>query len=237
MHAVRHAADDEPPHVVVPVETRRPELEPHGGVVARGRDGGQQRLEQGLEGAAGLVEAAAGGAPPGVRVEDGEVELALLGVEVDEEVVDLVEDLGRAGVRAVDLVDDHHRREPRLQRLLEDEPGLGQRPLGGVDQEEDAVDQRQRPLDLAPEVRVPGGVHDVDLDAAIGDRGVLRHDRDALLALEVDRVHDPLGHRLVRAEDAALPEHGVDQRRLAVVDVGDDGDVAEVRPDLHVPSV
>ena len=33
---------------------------------------------------------------------------------------------------------------------------------------------------------------------------------------------------LVVAEDAALPEHGVHERGLAVVDVGDDGDVAQV---------
>ena len=33
---------------------------------------------------------------------------------------------------------------------------------------------------------------------------------------------------LVGAEDAALVQHGVDQRGLAVVDVGDDGDVADV---------
>ncbi len=34
-------------------------------------------------------------------------------------------------------------------------------------------------------------------------------------------------HLLVGAEDAALAEQGVDERRLAVVDVGDDGDVAQ----------
>ena len=33
---------------------------------------------------------------------------------------------------------------------------------------------------------------------------------------------------LVRAERAGLPQHGVDEGGLAVVDVGDDGDVAEV---------
>ena len=36
---------------------------------------------------------------------------------------------------------------------------------------------------------------------------------------------------LVLAEDAGLPEHRVDERRLAVVDVGDDGDVADVVAD------
>ena len=64
--------------------------------------------------------------------------------------------------------------------------------------------------------------------AAEPDRRVLGEDRDALLALEVDRVHHALGDVLVLAERAGLPEHRVDERRLAVVDVGDDGDVAEV---------
>ena len=59
-------------------------------------------------------------------------------------------------------------------------------------------------------------------------RRVLGEDRDALLALEVHRVHDALGDVLVGAEGAGLPEHGVDERRLAVVDVRDDRDVAEV---------
>ena len=181
----------------------------------------------------GLVQARGGRAAAGVRVDHREVQLALVGVEVDEQVVDLVQDLDRAGVRPVDLVDHDHRREPGLEGLPQHEAGLGQRALGGVDQEEDAVDQRQGALDLAPEVGVAGRVHDVDLHPAIRDRGVLRHDRDALLALEVDRVHDPLGDGLVRAEDAALPEHRVDQGGLAVVDVGDDGDVPEVRPGLH----
>ena len=60
------------------------------------------------------------------------------------------------------------------------------------------------------------------------DRRVLGEDRDPLLALEVGRVHDPLGDVLVLAERAGLPEHRVDERRLAVVDVGDDRDVPEV---------
>src|SRR5262249_13809669 len=63
---------------------------------------------------------------------------------------------------------------------------------------------------------------------------VLREDRDALLALEVHRVHDPLGHVLVRAEGAGLPQHRVDERRLAVIDVRHDGDVADVISGGHV---
>ena len=104
----------------------------------------------------------------------------------------------------------------------------GSGPSLGVDEQQHAVDHREAPLDLAAEVGVAGRVDDVDLHAAVPDRGVLGEDRDALLALEVVRVHDPLGDVLVGAEGAGLPEHGVDEGGLAVVDVGDDGDVAEI---------
>ena len=43
----------------------------------------------------------------------------------------------------------------------------------------------------------------------------------------------PLLHGLVVAEHLGLPEHRVDQRGLAVVDVRDDGDVADVLAELR----
>jgi hypothetical protein len=107
------------------------------------------------------------------------------------------------------------------------------RALGGIDEQQHAVDHRQAALDLAAEVGVARGVDDVELHVAVLDRGVLGEDRDALLALEVHRVHDALVHVLVGAERAGLPQHRVDQRRLAVVDVGNDRDVAEVLSALH----
>ena len=59
------------------------------------------------------------------------------------------------------------------------------------------------------------------------DRAVLREDRDAALALDVVAVHHALADLLVTRERPRLHEQPVDQRRLAVVDVRDDGDVAE----------
>ena len=176
----------------------------------------------------------------GRGVDDREVErvLAVVVVEqVHEQLVGLVDDLGDPGVAAVDLVDDEDDRHVGVERLAQHEPGLRQRALGRVDQQHDAVDHRQAALDLAAEVGVAGGVDDVDrhrLAVAGGTgvvhRGVLREDRDALLALEVTGVHDPVGDALglVRGERAGLPEHRVDERGLAVVDVGDDRDVAQV---------
>ena len=162
-----------------------------------------------------------------VAVDDREVDLVLVGVEVEEQLLHLVHHLGDARVAAVDLVDHEDDGQARLEGLAQHEAGLGQRALAGVDEQEHAVDHGEAALDLAAEVGVAGGVDDVDLHVAVADRGVLGQDRDALLALEVHRVHDPVGDLLVRAEGAGLAQHGVDERGLAVVDVGDDGDVAE----------
>jgi hypothetical protein len=58
--------------------------------------------------------------------------------------------------------------------------------------------------------------------------GVLGEDRDALLTLEVARVHDPVHELRAFVERAGLAQHRVDECRLPVVDVGDDCDVAEL---------
>ena len=61
------------------------------------------------------------------------------------------------------------------------------------------------------------------------NRRVLGQDGDAALAFELVGVHGPFGHPLVGAERPALLQQRVDQRGLAVIDVGDDGDVAAQR--------
>jgi hypothetical protein len=66
------------------------------------------------------------------------------------------------------------------------------------------------------------------VDALIRDSGVLREDRDALLALEVVGVHRALFEVSVRCEGVGLSKHGVDEGRLAVVDVRDNCDIAQV---------
>src|SRR5437868_7788000 len=58
-------------------------------------------------------------------------------------------------------------------------------------------------------------------------RSGLSLDRDAALALEVHRVQHLLAHLPVRKPAAALYE-AVGERRLAMVDVRDDGKVADV---------
>ena len=71
------------------------------------------------------------------------------------------------------------------------------------------------------------GIHDVDLGVAVLDGGVLGQNGDTALTLQVVGVHDALHRLLVLAVHAALLEHLVHQRGLAVVDVGDNGHVSQ----------
>jgi hypothetical protein len=71
-------------------------------------------------------------------------------------------------------------------------------------------------------------IDDVDQDVLVTDSRVLRKDGDAAFALELVAVHGPLGDAFVGAKDAGLLEHRVDESGLAMIDVGDDGDVAEI---------
>ena len=168
-----------------------------------------------------------------VRVDDRELDLVLVGAEVDEQLVRLVDDLRDARVGPVDLVDDEDHRQVRFERLAQHEARLRQRPFARVDEQEHAVDHREPALDLAAEVGVTGRVDDVERDVAVPHRGVLGEDRDALLALEVVRVHHALGDVLVGAEGSGLPQQTVDERGLAVIDVRDDRDVAQVGAYRH----
>ena len=71
-------------------------------------------------------------------------------------------------------------------------------------------------------------VDDIDADVFPDHRGGLGQDGDAALALEVVGIHGALDHALVLAISAGLLQQPVDQGGFAVVDVGDDGDVAKI---------
>ena len=221
-----NAAERQTPDVGRRVEVRDERLEWVLGVVFGRRYRREQRVDEGLQVGRELVRPQPSASRARIRVDDRELDLRLVGVEIEEELVDLVDDLLRAGVGTIDLVDDEHDRQVRLEGLTQHEARLRQRPFTRIDEQQHAVDHRQPALDLATEVGVARRVDDVQLHAADADGGVLGEDRDPLLALEIHRVHDALVDVLVLTERARLPEQRVDERRLAVIDVGDDRDVA-----------
>ncbi len=185
-------------------------------------------LEERLHGGAGLVDLAHGVAVLCRGVDDGEIELEIGGVQFEEKLENHVQHLVRAGVLAVDLVDDDDRLGAVFERLLEDELRLRLRAVVGIDHQQHAVDHLHDALDLAAEIGMAGGIDDVDVVILPLEGGVLGADGDALLALEVHGVHDALLDLLIGPEGARLAQELIDERGLAVIDVGDDGDVANM---------
>src|SRR5690606_30333179 len=107
------------------------------------------------------------------------------------------------------------------------EPSLRQRTFRGIDEKEDSVSHLQRSFHLTTKVRMAGGIDDVDRRPLEFDATVLGKNGDPPLLLQVVGVHDSICHLLVLTEDAGLAKHRIDESGLAVVDVSDDGDVAD----------
>ena len=126
----------------------------------------------------------------------------------------------------VDLVHDRDDLEVVLDRQVGVRERLRLDPLRGVHEEERALARLERARHLVGEVDVTGRVDQVQLVALPLDADGLRLDRDAALALEIHRVEHLLAHLPLRERRGQL-EDAVGERRLAVVDVRDDGEVAD----------
>ena len=149
-----------------------------------------------------------------------------------EDVLDLAAGFFRPGAREVDLIDDRDDLEALVHREGGVGDGLGFHALGGVDQEHRAFAGGEGARDFVGEVDVSRGVDEVEDILLTVRRGeVHRHrvalDRDALLALEVHRVEELLLH-LALLDRLRVLEQAVGKGRLAVVDVRDDAEVADV---------
>jgi hypothetical protein len=227
--SLHHPPDGETPEVVRSIEVGDERLQWSVGSPAGA--GTVSTIESSSGAQVGVLrrDADAGDRPtlPRDGAEHREVDVLLGHLEVEEQLVDLVHHRSHAGVGAVDLVDDHDRRDAAGDRLREDVAGLRHRSLCGVHEEQDPVDECERPLDLPAEVGVAGRVDQVDLHALpLIDAALARIVIPALPLLIVG-VHDPIDRLLVRGEHARRLQHGVDERGLSVIDMRDERDVPE----------
>ena len=209
--AVHHpdGADDAPVLVVVGVEDERSKWGV--GVALWGGDALHGRVEQ-------LGDA---GARLAADAQDG------VGVDA-EHLLDLPRHPFGLGEGQVDLVDRGHDLQVVLHGLVAGGQGLGLDALGGVHQQDGPLAGGQRPRHLVAEVHVARGVDEVDDEVPPLQPDVLGLDRDAPLALQVHGV-EVLGPHVTGVDGAGELEDAVGQRGLPVVDVADDGEVADAR--------
>ena len=151
-----------------------------------------------------------------------------------EPLADLVEDALILGADPVHLVDEAEPGDVILGRLPPDGLALRLDPFDGREDDDRAVEDAERPLDLGREVDVAGGVDDVDRDRVAGNvfpvagdrRG---DDRDSALAFlfEVVGGGGPFVHVAHPMDLAGVVEDAFGGGGLAGVDVRDDADVAD----------
>ena len=188
-------------------------------------------IEQRIHVHVAVVGVKAGKAIHGAGVDHvlhGKLKLVVGGAQVSHQVQAVVVGLLGVGARAINLVDDDHDLEAGVDGVTQHEAGLGHGALKGIDQQQGAVGHTQHALDLAAKVSVARGVDDVDLNVLVLDRDVLGENRNAALALLVVRIQDAVLDLLVGTEGVRGTQELVDHRRLAVVDVSDDGDVPQI---------
>ncbi len=158
------------------------------------------------------------------------------GVDTDD-LLDLVLDALRIGLRQVHLVQHRH----DLEALLDGGVAVGNRlrfhALAGIDHQQRTFAGRQRATDFIGEVDVTGGVDEVQLiDLAVlrfvVKRDAVGLDGDAALTLQIHGVQD-LSLHFTRGETAAELDETVSQGGLAVVNVGNDGKIADMTQVTH----
>ena len=160
-------------------------------------------------------------------VDHREVELIFRRAELVEQIECLVKDPVRTSARAVDFIDNDNGLKPLCECLAGNEARLRHRAFNGINEQQYAVDHREDALDLAAEVGVTRGVNDVNVHPFIFNCAVLGQNGDAALAFDRVGVHHALFNLLVGAEGARTLKKTVDHRGLAVVDVGDDRNIAD----------
>ena len=137
----------------------------------------------------------------------------------------------------VDLVDDGNNLEVVVESKVRIGEGLSFDPLRGVDHQQRAFTGLQAPGDFVREIDVAGRIDQVQLVeiAVIGlviQADGVSFDGDPALALEVHGIEDLL-HHLALGEGAGHFEQPVGQRRFSMIDVRDDGEIADELP-IHV---
>jgi len=151
-----------------------------------------------------------------------------------DHVLDLLLDLLGLGRGQIDLVQDRHDLVVVVERLVDIGERLRFHALARVNDQEGALAGRQRPRDFVGEVDMAGRVHQIE-DVILAVLGLvvqpdgLRLDGDAALALDIHGIeHLFLARHFAIGQPARHLDQAVGQRRFAMVDMGDNGEVADV---------
>ncbi len=148
----------------------------------------------------------------------------------------LFDSLGVRG-RQIDLVDDGNQLQFQVLGQVAVRERLGFDPLRGVDDQEGAFAGREGAGHFVGEVDVPGSVDQVEdvlfaAFAVVEHSDGLRLDRNPPLFFQFHRIEQLIAH-FSRIDRSGMLQQPIRERALAVVDVGDNGEVSDTLRFAH----
>ena len=145
-----------------------------------------------------------------------------------KQVKGLIDHFVRVCAWLVHFVDHHDRLEAQSQSFLGDKTRLGHGAFLRINEQHHTVYHGQSALDLTTEVGVAWGVNDVDVSAFPTDSAVFGQNGNAAFTFNGVVVHDGVNHFFVFGKSARLTQQLIHHGGFAVVNVGDDGNVADL---------
>ncbi len=194
----------------------------------RGRDFLQDGVQQSGDILRGLLPVLGHPALLGAAVNGLEVQLVLVGAQVEHEFENLLLHLVRAAVGFVHLINDHNGLLSHVDGLVEHETRLRHAALEGIHQQQHTVRHVEHALHFSTKVTVAGSVDNIDFHAFINHRNVLGENGDAAFAFQVVVVQDEVSKVFGLPHQVGLVNHAVHERGFAMVNMGDDGNVSDV---------
>ncbi|CAB5034363.1 unannotated protein [freshwater metagenome] len=162
-------------------------------------------------------------------INNGEFNLLLVRIKIEEEFISLVENFGDTSIRTINFVDNQDDRKFFRERFTQHKTGLWKWAFRGIHQEEHTVNHFESAFYFATEVGVAWGVDDVNGHVTTLHRRVFCENSDALFALEIHGIHHTIlafALFLVSSESTGLPKHCINECRLTMIDVGDNSYVS-----------
>ncbi len=152
-----------------------------------------------------------------------------------DDLFDFMNDFRRIGGRQIDLIDDRQDLQALLQRGVAVGDTLGFDALRGIDHQQGPLAGRERAGNLVGEIDMTRRVDEIQLiqlarDGLKPQGDALGLDGDAALALQVHAI-EHLSLHFPCIQSPALLDEAVRERGFAVVDVGNDGKIADI---LHL---
>ena len=183
--AAKNFAERDSSEVIRVIQIRNEHFQIRASLCAWGRNIFNNRIKKRLHRGGDFFDIELGVAGFCAAINDWKIKLLIGCVERHEQFKNFIQNFVRAGILAINLVNDDNRFRASFERFAQNETGLRLRAIDRIDDEQHAIDHVQNTFHFAAEIRVARSVNDVDVIIFIFERGVFGTNGDALFFFQI----------------------------------------------------